>query len=340
MSVSRQLILLLFLAVAGGLGYMIYLERPSGTDSAEGDAAPRPIRAAASVEVTTAATRVLERSVEAVGTTQAVQSVDIVPLTSGRIVELNIVPGAEVEKGDVIARLDPGIEEATLAEAEATLAERTAALDRSNTLRRSNASTVSQATLETLKAELAVAEAAVQRARHSLRDRTIVAPFSGVLGIGAVDLGARVETSNVLTTLDDLSQVEIEFRLPETVYGQIRPGQRVDAQSAAFPGRVFTGRVGAIDSRIDPVSRAFRVEATLPNDDRVLPAGMFMRLDLALEGVGQSPHELARLDRADARGHREDQRAHRFTVNSGCKDATRVAAPARSRLSITGSIGL
>ena len=282
MSFSRQLVLLVFLAAVGGLGYMLYLERPADEPAPETAAGPAAARAA-SVEVATAASRVLERSIEAVGTTRAVQSIDVVSLTEGRIVELNITPGAMVEAGDVLARLDPGVEEATLAEAEANRAERTTALERATTLRQSNASTVSQAAVDTLKAELAVAEAAVQRARHALQERTVVAPFSGVLGISTVDLGARVESSTVLTTLDDLSGVEIEFRLPETVYGQIHAGQTVDAESAAFPGRTFVGKVTAIDSRIDPVSRAFRVHALLPNEDRALPVGMFMRLDLALD---------------------------------------------------------
>lgn len=220
---------------------------------------------------------------EAVGTTRALQSVDIVPLVEGRIVELNITPGAEVAEGTVIARLDPAIEDATLAEAEATVQERRSALERADTLRQSNVSTISQASVDTLRAELAVAQAGLQRARQRLADRTITAPFAGVLGLRTVDLGARVETSTVLTTLDDLSGVNIEFKLPETVYGQLAKGQRVEAQSAAFPGRTFVGTVAAVDSRIDPVSRAFRVRAELPNEDRVLPVGMFMRLDLALD---------------------------------------------------------
>ncbi|ORE95836.1 secretion protein HlyD [Stappia sp. 22II-S9-Z10] len=286
MSLTRQLVLLVFLAAVGGLGYLVYLERPAGEDTA---AAPSPAAAggsgarAVAVEAAVAAERVLERRVEAVGTTRALQSVDIVPLDDGRIVELNITPGMQIDEGDIIARLDPMIEQATLNEYEAQAEERRAALDRSMTLRQSNASTVSQAAVETLRAELSVAEAAVERARYNLSNRTVRAPFSGVLGISSVDLGARVETSTVLTTLDDLSEVEIEFRLPETVYGQIHQGQRIHAQSAAFPSRTFVGTVAAVDSRIDSVSRAFRVRARLPNDDRALPVGMFMRLDLALD---------------------------------------------------------
>lgn len=283
MSIARQVVFLVFLAVAGGLGWLVYDERRSEDAQVADVPAARAGARSASVEVAIAQTRTLDRSVEAVGTTRALQSVDIVPLSDGIITKLNIVPGREVDAGAVLARLDPGIEEATLAEAEATLVEKTGALDRSRTLQRANSPTVSEATLDTLRAEQAIAAAAVQRARQRLDERTVRAPFAGVLGIGAMDLGARVETSTVLTTLDDLSQVEIEFRLPETVYGQIRAGQRVDAASAAFPARRFTGTVEAIDSRIDPVSRAFRVRARLPNDDRALPVGMFMRLELALD---------------------------------------------------------
>jgi membrane fusion protein (multidrug efflux system) len=133
-----------------------------------------------------------------------------------------------------------------------------------------------------LRSELAIANAELDRAQRRLADRTIRAPFTGVLGISSIDLGARVETSTVLTHLDDLAEVEIEFRLPETVYGQIVQGQPVTATSAAFPGRSFTGNVAAIDSRVDQASRSFRVRARLPNPDRVLPVGMFMRLEIEL----------------------------------------------------------
>jgi membrane fusion protein (multidrug efflux system) len=283
MSVLRQL---LAICVIGGLGYGLYTvyEARSGA----GEAAPQATRqrAAPSVEVAAAEVRTLAERVEAVGTTRALQSVDIVPLAEGQIATLAIAPGKVVEAGAVIATLDSEIEEATLTEAEAMLVEKRSALERSESLLRSN--TISPASLEQTRSEAAIARAAVERARRRLADRTIRAPFGGVLGISSVDLGARVDTDVVLTTLDDLSEVEIEFRLPETVYGQILTGQHVVATSAAFPGREFDGMVAAVDSRVDAASRSFRVRARIPNDDRALPAGMFMRLDLALadrEGI-------------------------------------------------------
>lgn len=283
MSVLRQLLAMCLIAGLGYGLYTMYEIRSNAADSAP--QAERP-RAAPAVEVVAAESRPLSENIEAVGTTRALQSVDIVPLAEGRIETLSIEPGLLVEAGAVIVTLDSEIEVATLAETEATLLEKTSAVERSESLLRSN--TISTANVEQVRAEAAIARAAVDRARRRLADRTIRAPFSGVLGIAAVDLGARVDTDDVLTTLDDLSEVEIEFRLPETVYGQIGAGQQIVANSAAFPGRDFGGIVAAIDSRIDNVSRSFRVRARIPNDDRVLPAGMFMRLDLALadrEGI-------------------------------------------------------
>lgn len=279
MGLFRQLLIVIVLAGVGYGGYVLYityLAPPAETV----DARPQRGNQPASVEVATAKIVTLDRKVEAVGTTRALQSVDIVPSAEGRITALEITPGAEIKAGAVIARLDDEMEVATLEEVKSAVDEKQRALERAQTLIRSN--TISQASLEQLRSGNAVAQAALARAERRFADRTVRAPFDGILGITSVDLGARVDTDTVLTTLDDLSEVEIEFRLPETVYGQISIGQAIEATSAAFPERKFTGQVDAIDSRIDQTSRSFRVRARLPNPDRTLPVGMFMRLDLNL----------------------------------------------------------
>ncbi len=280
MHLLRQLLVLAVIGAVAGGGWWWYEHGEAGGETGAGAATPRPERTAR-VEVVRAERRELPVAVEAVGTTRALRSVDIVPMAEGRIVAIDVTAGAEVEAGAVLARLDDEVERAALAEAEARLDEKRLAMDRARTLRQSN--TISQANLEQLRSELAIAEASVERARRHLADRTVRAPFAGVLGITDVAEGARVDTGTLLTTLDDLSQVEIEFRLPESVYGAIRLEQPVTARAAAFPGRRFAGTVAAIDSRVDQASRAFRVRARLPNPDRALPVGMFMRLELTLQ---------------------------------------------------------
>ncbi|HUS55336.1 MAG TPA: efflux RND transporter periplasmic adaptor subunit [Thermohalobaculum sp.] len=277
MPIWKQILVLLLIAAASVGGYEGY--RRHFAPPAEIAAAPGGARAV-TVETASAERRMLPRTIEAVGTTRARQSIQIVPLASGRVVEVAIRSGQRVEAHEVLVRLDDEIERANLVEAEALLVEQHQAVERAQRLQRTNA--VALATLEQVTAAKGAAEAAVARARRRLADRVIRAPFDGVVGLSDIDLGARVDDESVMTTLDDLSEVEIEFSLPETLFSEIAVGQPISALSAAFPGRIFTGSVASIDNRIDPVSRAFKVRAVTPNPEEVLPSGMFMFLTLTL----------------------------------------------------------
>ncbi len=274
-SLGKQILLLCLL---GGLAYGGYLAwqeyRP-----AEETFAPRT-QSAVTVELAPATTQVMAQTVEAVGTTRARQSVQIVPEDDGRVVELMIAPGQRVTRGDLLVRLDDNIERADLAEARARVIEREQALTRVEQLIGSAA--VSQATLEDTTARLAEARAQLDRAEQRFANRTITAPFSGIVGLSEIDPGAWIGEGDMITTLDDLSDVEVEFSLPETLFSSVRIGQQIAARSAAFPGQSFGGQIAALDSRIDPVSRSFRARAIIPNPDSLLPAGMFMSLTLTL----------------------------------------------------------
>jgi membrane fusion protein, multidrug efflux system len=264
----------------------------------------------------------IRERIEAVGTTLARQAVDIVPLTSGRVTEIAFTPGERVEAGAVLVRIDDEAEQAAVAEAEASLREAELALDRATRLRANN--TVAQATVDELQAAFLGAQARLDAARKQLADRTVKAPFAGVVGIRGVDVGARVDDETVLTTLDDLSEIEIEFSVPEIFFGRVRQGQAVSATSAAFPGRTFSGRIATVDTRIGEVSRAFRVRAILPNPDLVLPAGMFMHVEVVLE---ERPAVLIPEEAVVAEGEGafvftvEDERARRRPVRLGQRAA-------------------
>jgi membrane fusion protein (multidrug efflux system) len=277
-SLSKQILIGLALLLALGAGAFW---RFQNDPEAAAEAAVRRGPDAVPVEVRRAETGTVRERIEAVGTTLARQAVDIVALTSGRVIEFGISPGQMVAEGDVLVRLDDVAERAAVAEAEASLREAGLALDRARKLRVNN--TVSQATVDELEAAYLGAGARLDRAKKELADRTVRAPFSGVVGIRQVDVGARVDEDTVLTTLDDLAEVEIQFSVPEIFFGQVRRGQVVTATSSAFAGREFAGRIAVIDTRVGEISRAFRVRAVLPNPDLALPAGMFMHVEVVLE---------------------------------------------------------
>lgn len=319
MRLSSQLaIAALLLVVFGAAGFVYHRSQTDGEAEAAVGRGPSPVP----VEIATAAAGTMRERIEAVGTTLARQAVDIVPLTSGRVAEIAFSPGARVETGEILVRLDDLAERAAVAEAEAALREAELALERARKLRANN--TVAQATVDELEARYLGASARLDAARKRLADRTVRAPFAGVVGIRGVDVGARVDDETVLTTLDDLAEIEIEFSVPEIHFGEVREGQEVSAASSAFPGRTFAGRIATIDTRIGEVSRAFRVRAVLPNRDLALPAGMFMHVEVVLE---ERPAVLIPEEAVIAEGDGtfvftvEDEQARRRPVRLGQRTA-------------------
>jgi membrane fusion protein, multidrug efflux system len=315
---TQVAIAVILMATLGAGGFLYHRSQADG----EAAAAVRRGPDAVPVEIAAAEAGTLRERIEAVGTTLARQAVDIVSLSSGRIAEIAFSPGERVEAGEVLVRLDDEAERAGVAEAEASLREAELALERAKKLRANN--TVAQATVDELQAAYLGAKARVDAARKRLADRTVKAPFTGVAGIRRVDLGARVDDDTVLTTFDDLAEIEIEFSVPEMFFGRIRAGQPVAATSTAFPGRAFSGQIATIDTRIGQISRAFRVRAVLPNPDLVLPAGMFMHVEVVLQ---ERPAVLIPEEAVVAEGDRtfvftvRDDKAERRPVRLGQRQA-------------------
>ena len=273
MRVWRQLAIVAALGALCAGGFVAYSGYFSG-NAAETEETRGPRQT--TVEVDTVKLASLNETVEAVGSTRARASVNISPLASGTVLSVSFAPGQAVQAGEVLARLDDDIQRADHLEAQAVLKQQQQAVARLRQLR--NRKAVATTTLEQAVADLAVAQAAEQRAKRRLEDRTIRAPFAGIVGLTDVEVGAQVDDETILTRVDDLSEVEIAFSLPEDLFGSVGTGQRISAQSAAFLDRVFAGDVTAVDSRIDPIGRSFKLRATIPNPDGLLPAGMFMAI--------------------------------------------------------------
>ncbi len=279
MTLGRQITVVLVFALAlGGAAYWYADYFPSNGDAG---AETRPTRPPARVEVVEATRSIMVQQVEAVGTTLARRAVDIRPATSGQIVEIAFSPGSLIEAGSLLARLDDAAEKADVAEAAADLRQARLELERATKLVERN--TIAQATVDQLEAARQAAEARLQRTQKALDDRVIRAPFAGQVGLKQVNLGSRVNDETVITTLDDLEEIEIEFNVTEIFFGKVGISQKIEATSAAYDDRVFEGVIDSVDSRIDRSSRAFRVRAHIPNPDLALPSGMFMLVKLTLQ---------------------------------------------------------
>lgn len=216
--------------------------------------------------------------VEALGTTRANESVEITSIVSDFITALHFDDGDTVSGGDVLVELNREEEEAALASARALLDERQSAFARAEELVKRDA--LSSATLQERKAMLRQTEGRIQGLEAQLRDRTIRAPFDGVLGLRRVSPGALVSTGEVIATLDDLDRVKVDFDAPSLFLASLKPGLAIEGRVEAYPDRVFSGEIRTVGSRVDPVTRTVSVRAILPNPGRLLRPGLLMSIAL------------------------------------------------------------
>lgn len=112
--------------------------------------------------------------------------------------------------------------------------------------------------------------------------KRIEAPFAGELGIRLVNLGQFIAAGQPIVTLQSIAPIHVNFALPEARYPMITHGQAVEVAVDAFPDRQFAGTVNAISPEVSETTRNFNVQATLPNDARLLRPGMFAQVTVAL----------------------------------------------------------
>ena len=216
--------------------------------------------------------------IQALGTANANESVEIRSRISSLVERVAFVEGQVVEAGELLIELESSEIVAGLALAEASLSESLSLYNRNKSL--SDTQAISASRLEQLLAQVKVNEALVVAAQARLANTRIRAPFSGRIGLRRVSPGSFVNSSTVITTLDDVTTIKLDFSVPETFVTAVDEGMIILARSIVFPDRVFKGKVSSVDTRLDPVSRAVQVRAVIPNADGALKPGMFMTVDL------------------------------------------------------------
>ena len=219
--------------------------------------------------------------IEAIGTIKANESVTLTAQVTETVTKVNFDDGQFVKKGDILIEFNNAEERAQLAEARANYDEAKQQLDRIGELVQRGSATQARFDEQTRIAHGARARMAATRAR--LSDRLLKAPFSGILGFRQVSPGTLVEPGRGIATLDDVTQVKLDFSVPETFLSVLKPGLAIAAVSSAYSGQNFKGQVTTINSRVDPISRAVTVRAVLPNDAGFLRPGMLMIVDLVRE---------------------------------------------------------
>ncbi|HEY9554574.1 MAG TPA: efflux RND transporter periplasmic adaptor subunit [Allosphingosinicella sp.] len=265
-------------------------------------------------------------AIKAVGTARANEQVTLAAPVTERIVRLNFEDGDFVTRGQTIAVLAVSEESAQLNEAQARAREAQQQLQRVEALRERGFAT--QSSLDTQAALAAQARASAAGARAQIGDRIVEAPFSGWVSLRNISRGAVVNAGDEIVTISDISQIKLDFPVPETMLSSIRPGQPIVARAAAWPDQPFRGQIATIAPVIDPATRAVTVRAVLPNPDRRLKPGMLLTVAIETQPrMSLSVPELAVIGEGDERfvfvlG--DDAVARRTEVRTGIRSGGRI----------------
>jgi membrane fusion protein, multidrug efflux system len=234
----------------------------------------------ATVTVAEAKSEVIPNLLSAVGDLAAVHQVNVTSDVSGRVTDIMFTGGSSVKAGNPLVQLFDGPEQADLAnfKAQATVAQ--LSLDRAKQL--ASRQFGPQATVDQAQAAYDQANAGIARTQAVISQKLVRAPFDGELGVRHVEVGQYLTAGTQIVTLTDLSQLYANFTSTEKDSGQLKVGQTVRVAVDAYPGRIFEGKINAIEPQIATETRNIRVQATLDNPDHILKPGMFASTTVVL----------------------------------------------------------
>ncbi|ELL0560094.1 efflux RND transporter periplasmic adaptor subunit [Vibrio vulnificus] len=228
-------------------------------------------------------THQISQSLALVGKLEAVQSVVIASEVSGKVESIQVKANQNVTKGQLLVKLEDDKALAAVSEAKAYLKDEQRKLKEFERLVSRNA--ITQTEIDAQKASVEIAQARLTAANANLNDLHVTAPFAGTVGFVDFSRGKLVNSGTELLTLDDLSLMQLDLRIPERYLSMLSIGMPVTATSSAWGKQVFTGKVVGIDSRINAETLNLRVRIQFENPENQLKPGMLLNTALAFPAI-------------------------------------------------------
>ena len=222
----------------------------------------------------------LENRLFSTGNVLAIQEINLSAEASGVITRLNMQEGAEVRRGQLLVKINDNnlVPQLSQTKYALELMEQNAA--RQQTLFERGGS--SQEEFDTIQIELNKLKTEVEILEAQIRRTEIRAPFDGILGLKYVDIGAYITPTTRIATLQDLSNMVVDFAVPERYAQQVRIGNEIRF-TVQGTDSVFTARVYAQEPQVDTRTRTIQVRAATTNEGRLLRPGAFATIDLVLD---------------------------------------------------------
>ena len=235
----------------------------------------------ANVTVMTVFESVIKTKIEAIGTAVSNESVDIKSNVTELVQSIHFNDCDHVKKGQLLVQLNIDKKQAEKKQIEALLQEQDRELKRFQQLKEKKV--IQTRDYDTQYSSWLKAKAQLEKINAELKDSSITAPFDGFLGLRQVSVGALITSGTVVTTLDDISKIKVDFIIPEKYNLLVHEHETITAKSVAGPGTKFTGEILAIVPRVSQQSRSISVRGVIDNTSLLLRPGMMLKISLKLK---------------------------------------------------------
>ena len=231
-------------------------------------------------------------NMEIIGNLRASDAIDVTSEVNGIVTEIKFTEGQAIKKGNILFLLDASIEKAEISIQKADVNRWTALLERRQRLARSaeklsETKNIARTRLDQLLtdetealAQLQIAKATLQIAERRFYKKIVRAPFNGIVGLKLKSIGEYLEPGEVITSLDSIDPIELDFEVPESAISALKIGAEINAFTRAWGDEVFSGIVKSINTRVNLESRSITVRAKINNTNLKLKPGMFMIVKL------------------------------------------------------------
>jgi membrane fusion protein, multidrug efflux system len=219
-------------------------------------------------------------TLSSVGNIRAFRGVDLSAETGGAVLNVFVKSGMDVKKGDLLIQLNDVSDVAQLNsfKAMADLAKVINERDKQQLAIQA----ISKNVFDTSAADAKSKAAQVEQQAALVAKKNIKAPFSGRVGIIAINPGQYVNAGDKMLTLQTLDPIFVDFTLPQSTAGMIQVGQEIEMKADAFKDAGFKGKITAVSPKVELNTRNMQIEAMVSNPDKKVLPGMFANVTINL----------------------------------------------------------
>jgi membrane fusion protein, multidrug efflux system len=227
----------------------------------------------------------LSNNVITSGSVLANEEVELKSEESGKITNIYFREGGNVKKGDLLVKINDAELQAQLEKAKFNLKLLEDREYRQRVLLEREA--ISQEDYDVSLNELNVVKAEMELIKAQIEKTEIRAPFDGVIGLKSVSEGSFVNTSTIIATLQNINPIKIDFSIPEKYAGLVKVGDLMNFKIVGTD-ETYTGKVYAIEPKIDPLTRTLKMRAVYSNPSRNILPGSFADVELVLREINDA----------------------------------------------------